>query len=129
MKRVLLVDYEKNNLVRLSNLFRDKYKIDPSIFTGRLSSLYEFILHDEDGVIFIRIDNASVNGLEISRKAGIWYPRIQVVWMSDSESNALDAFAQGIDSYLVLPANWEKLQQIVQSLQYKKKRYDRRQYV
>lgn len=71
-------------------------------------------------MIFLRIDDMRIDGLELSRKAHIWYPRIQVVGMSHNESYAPDAFAQGIDAYLHLPATQEKLIQVAENLQLRK---------
>ena len=120
LQRVLLVDSEETNLDQLNVIFKDLYNTFPSIYAGNISSLYEFILNDENGVVFIRIDDMSIDGLELSRKARIWYPRIQVVWMSHNENYALDAFTQGIDAYLKLPASQEKLLQVIENLQLRK---------
>ncbi len=120
LQRVLLADSEESNLAQLNVLFKDLYNTFPSIYSGNISSLYEFILNDENGVVFIRIDDTSIDGLELSRKAHIWYPRIQVVWMSRNGNYTLDAFTQGIDAYLQLPASQEKLLQVVENLQLRK---------
>lgn len=120
LQRVLLADSEKDNLAQLSALFKDLYNTFPSIYTGNIASFYEFILNDENGVVFVRIDDTDINGLELTRKAHIWHPRIQVVWMSRNKSYVLDAFNQGIDAYLQLPASQEKLVQVVENLQLRK---------
>lgn len=49
LQRVLLADSEESNLSQLNVLFKDLYDTFPTIYTGNISSLYEFILNDQNG--------------------------------------------------------------------------------
>ncbi|NTV90566.1 MAG: hypothetical protein HGA22_09465 [Clostridiales bacterium] len=123
MKRVLLADSDKGNLALITRyLSRCSDDSLPEYWEGR-QAYSCFIREPEDGAVFIRIDDPLIPGLVLTDQALSSYPKMQIVWMAASESYVIDAFPRGVDAYLLLPATDEKLADIMDSLDFKKKRY------
>ena len=120
--RILLADTDKKNLAVLSSLIEEMYDIRPSICYGLTDSFYGFVNDTSDSTILIRIDDPLIQGVEMSRQARSYYPVIQVVWMSVSEGYAIDAFPQGVDAYLLLPATRKKMDAVMEALKFKRRR-------
>jgi two-component SAPR family response regulator len=122
LKRVLLADKDKYSTERLIRIFKENYSIWPQVWQNE-HAFQAFIRAPEDGAVFVRIDDPSIPGLELTRQATAVYPQIQVVWMAAGEGYALEAFPRGVDAYLLLPATEEKLAEVMDSLIFKKVRY------
>lgn len=122
--KILLADADKKNLTVLGALIEEMYGIHPSVYPGSENSFNEFLNGPGKGVVFIRIDSTLIQGIELTRQAGGRYPDIHVVWMAAYEGYAIDAFPQGVDAYLLLPATREKLDGVMEALSFKRRRYN-----
>ena len=122
LNRVLLADKDKSNTERLIRIFKENYRIWPQAWQDEYT-FQAFIRVPEGGVVFVRIDDPSILGLELTRQATAAYPKIQLVWMASGERYALEAFPRGVDAYLLLPATEEKLAEVMDFLTFKKVRY------
>lgn len=122
LNRVFLADRDKYNTERLIRIFNENYCIWSQVWLNE-HVFQTFIRAPEDGVVFIRIDDPSIPGLELTRQAMAVYPKIQLVWMAENERHALEAFPRGVDAYLLLPATEEKVKKVMDCLAYKKYRY------
>ena len=116
MQRVFLADTDKENIQNFIGLLEDAHNIRPAVWQNRCS-FDSFIEAQEDGAVFIRIDDPFIPGLELTRYASDYYPRINIVWMAKNESYALEAFPRGVDSYLLLPLTAEKLEFVEELLE------------
>lgn len=122
MNRVLLADKDKYNTERLIRIFKENYCIWPQVWQNE-HAFQAFIRAPEDGVVFVRIEDPSIPGLELTRQVTAVYPKIQLVWMAAGEGYALEAFPRGVDAYLLLPVTEEKVKKVMDCLAYKKCRY------
>ena len=120
---IILADHDKENLTQLRSLIYSQYHIRASIYEYEQNLLSQLSCHTGDGTLFIRIDDLSLAALKLSAMARMFYPRVQVVWMSKSDQYALDAFARGVDAYLLLPASRENIAEAIHCLEYKKQRH------
>jgi two-component SAPR family response regulator len=119
---VLLADKDKDNLECLKRLFQNQLSLRPKIWQNG-HTLEDFLGAPGEGVIFVRIDDPSIMGLEMTKQMTAIYPKIQIVWMAAGEKYAIDAFPRGVDAYLLLPATEEKLAEVMNTLNFKKIRY------
>jgi two-component SAPR family response regulator len=119
---VLLADTDRTDTERLVCVFKKNYGIRPQVWRNE-RAFHDFIRIPENGVVFVRIDDPSVPGLELTRQATAFYPQIQLVWMAANEGYAIEAFPRGVDEYLLLPATEEKLAKVMDSLKCKKERH------
>lgn len=122
LNRVLLADKDKSNTEPLIRIFKKNYNLTPQVWQSE-RAFQAFIRAPDEGAVFVRIDDPSIPGLELTRQAMAVYPEIQVVWMAAGEGYALEAFPRGVDAYLLLPATEEKLAEVMDSLDFKKVRY------
>ncbi len=114
MCRVFLADTDRENNQKLGALLERGHGIVPELW--RNSRGYRaFVENPESKIVFIRIENPSVPGLELTQ-AATWDRRLHIVWMADSGAYALDAFYYGAEAYLTLPATEERLRDIMDSL-------------
>ena len=125
LNRVLLADKDRYNTERLIRIFKKNYCIWPQVWQNE-HAFQAFFDTPEDGVIFVRIDDPSIPGLELTRRATTVYSNIQLVWMAANEEYALEAFPRGVDAYLLLPATEEKLAEVMDSLKFKRVRYGKK---
>lgn len=126
LNRVLLADKDRTNAEQLARAFRNSYGILPRVWCDE-HAFYDFIHTPESGVVFVRIDDPSIPGLELTRRAAAFHPEIQLVWMAANEGYAIEAFLCGVDEYLLLPLTEEKLFKVMDSLKCKKARYTEKQ--
>jgi two-component SAPR family response regulator len=117
-----MADNDKFNTKRLIRIFKENYCILPQVWQNE-RAFRDFLRAPDNGVVFVRIDDPSVPGLELTKQATAAYPQIQLVWMAAGERYALEAFPRGVDAYLLLPATKEKLAEVIDSLRFKKARY------
>ncbi len=117
MFRVFIADDDPENIRALIRLFKKEYGISAEIWkeTGGSSGSFRY---PEAGVIFIRIDNPSVEGLKLTVQAREFSPAIQLVWMATSGLYAFDAFSFEVDAYLLLPATERTMDEIINSLSF-----------
>lgn len=115
MEKAFLADTDKENIKKLTCLMKKTQFIQPEVWQG-LESCKSFIEALETGVLFVRIDDPSLPGLELTRLAAEYYPVIYTVWMAENESYALEAFPRGATAFLLLPATAEKLQNVEKSI-------------
>jgi two-component SAPR family response regulator len=111
-----------DNTERLIRILNENHCLTPQVWQNE-HAFQVFIRAPDEGVVFVRIDDPSIPGLEMTRQATAVYPEIQVVWMAAGEGYALEAFPRGVDAYLLLPATEEKLAEVMDSLEFKKVRY------
>lgn len=109
MKKVFLADTDKENLQKLTCLMKENQNIQLSSWQD-LQSCKSSIEASEIEVLFIRIDDPALPGLELTRLAARHYPKIHTVWMAESKSYAIEAFPMGVTAFVMLPATAEKLQ-------------------
>ncbi len=126
LNRVLLADTDQDNTEQLIRIFNENHRLTPQVWQNE-RAFQAFIRAPEDGVVFIRIDDPSIPGLELTRQATTAYPGIQLVWMASGEGYALEAFPRGVDAYLLLPATEEKLAEVMDSLKFKKAKLEEKQ--
>lgn len=105
---MFLADTDKENIKELTCLLQKDQFIQPDVWQD-LESCKSFIETSETGVLFVRIDDPTLPGLELTHLAARYYPIIHTVWMAENESYALEAFQRGVTAFIVLPATAEKL--------------------
>ena len=118
-----MADHDKNNLNQLRGLIRAKCNIQPDIYSSDITLISQLRQNPGEGVLFIRIDDMSLAALKLTSTAKMFYPRVQIVWMSESDKHALEAFARGVDAYLLLPATRENIAETINCLHFKKQRF------
>lgn len=109
LKKVFIADTDKENIHELTCMLKENQNIQPAIWQD-LQSFKDSIDASQIGVLFIRIDDPTIPGLELTRLAAQYYPKIHTVWMAESKSYALEAFPMGVTAFIMLPATAEKLQ-------------------
>jgi two-component SAPR family response regulator len=111
---VFLADTDRENIQKLGGLLEREQGIVPDIW--RDSRGYRsFVENPERKIVFIRIENPVIPGLELTRAAAL-EGNLHIVWMAESDVYALDAFYYGAEAYLLLPAAGERLRDIIDSL-------------
>lgn len=100
------MDQEPNALCRM--ISNDCNQM-PVYITQGTDQVFDFLNNHDLDAIFIRIDVASNNGLEITRRLKEKFPKIKLIWMSYSDSYALDAFKEGVDAFIELPMTRENM--------------------
>lgn len=111
MKKVFLADTDEGNIQKLICLLKEYLNIQPAVWED-LQSCKSFIEASEIEVLFIRIDDPLLPGLELTRLAAENYPKIHTVWMADNEAYAIEAFSRGVTAFIMLPATADKLQTV-----------------
>lgn len=111
MKKVFLADTDKENIQKLTCLLKENQNIQPAVWED-LQSCKTNIETSDIEVLFVRIDDPALPGLELTRLAAEKYPKIHTVWMANNESYALEAFPRGVTAFIMLPATSDKLQTV-----------------
>lgn len=114
MCEVFLADTDRQNIDMLRELLAKYHAVDPAIWHNN-RGYYEFLDNSANAIVFIRVDNCAIPGLEITQAAIDSDTDIHVVWMAQSGAYALDAFRYGADAYLLLPATEETLRETINS--------------
>lgn len=117
---MLLADTDRENIHMLSGLLKREHGIVPDIWRD-IRGYHAFIDKPEGGIVFIRIDNCAIPGLDLTQAATAGDAGIHVVWMAESRVYALDAFRYGVEAYLLLPAAREALCDAIHTLKIKSK--------
>lgn len=115
---MFLADTDRESIHKLAGLLEGDHCIRLAVWRDR-HSYNSFINLPEDGIVFIRVDDSSIPGLELTKQAFALYPKIRLVWMAASEVHALDAFPQGVDAYLLLPATKVAINEVMACLRFK----------
>jgi Response regulator containing CheY-like receiver and SARP domains len=133
-KRILLIDQQEKNVTILKKSLSKSqdYELEVVQFPrlvassaccspmhpGEVHQLVEYVLYNDFDIIFIHLDDASINGLGIYRELQKEFPYIKKVFMSHSESHALTAFEEHADAFLPLPATRESIHAVFERLIY-----------
>ncbi len=70
----------------------------------------------EIDVCFTKVKMRSVSGIQIAQKLREKNARARIVFVSDTDEYALDAWRCGINDYLLEPVTMEKIQQSINNL-------------
>ena len=112
---IFLADTDRENIKMLSGFLAQRYAIAPDVWQN--SRRYRrFLEESESSIVFIRVDNCAVPGLELTQTAIARGNSVHIVWMAESDAYAVDAFRYGAEAYLLLPATGEKLWDAINSL-------------
>lgn len=115
---MFLVDTDKENIQKLSGLLKKEHGVVPGIWKDS-RGYHAFLDKSEGGIVFIRIDNCAIQGLNLTQAAISGGAGAHVVWMSESKAHALHAFQYGVEAYMLLPATGEALWDAINSLKIK----------
>ena len=77
------------------------------------------IIENEDNeidVCFTQIKMRSVSGIQIAQKLRSKNARVKIVFVSDTDEYALDAWRLGINDYLMEPVTMEKVHKSVENI-------------
>ena len=115
--KCLIVDCIHKEAHHLQEVLEEAdYHYDVVNKLGRKSGM-EHIKENDMDIVFIRIDQPKIRGLEISREIRKKHSRTQLVWMARSETYALQVFQEGIDAFLPLPATPEGICNVISRLE------------
>lgn len=115
MNRVFIADTDRANIKMLYVFLALKHSLVSAVWQNSREYL-KFLDESESAIVFIRMDNCNIPGLELTRAAIERGTGIRVVWMSESDAYALDAFRYGAEAYLLLPATEDTLDEVMKSL-------------
>jgi DNA-binding NarL/FixJ family response regulator len=121
---VFIADSDRDNLRRLSVLFRELYGVRPQVLRGLPSGLDGFN-GPEEIIVLVRVDRPDIGVLRLTKEVRKRSPNSQLVWMSRSDAHCLEAFSYGADAYLLLPASEDKLREVLHVLALKRKIHPR----
>ncbi len=129
MRGIFLADTDRENIKMLSGFLAQEHAVDPDVWQNSCG-YQKFLDESESAIVFIRVDNCAIPGLELTQAAIARGTGIHVIWMAESDAYAVDAFRYGAEAYLLLPATGEKLRETINSLIEKTKGnlYQRRRY-
>jgi two-component SAPR family response regulator len=113
--RMFIADTDSENIKILSGFLAQKHDIVPDVWLNRFRYL-KFLEESESAIVFIRVDNCAVAGLELTQEAISRGAGIHVVWMASSGAYAVDAFRYGAEAYLLLPVIEETLSETIYSI-------------
>ena len=71
---------------------------------------------EEIDLCFTKIKMRSVSGIQIARKLRSKNARVKIVFISDTDEYALDAWRLGINDYLLEPVTMEMIQKSVENI-------------
>lgn len=111
---MFLADTDRENIKILSRFLAQKHAIVPVVWQNSREYL-KFLDKSESAIVFVRVDNCAIPGLELTKAAITRGANIHVVWMSENDAYALDAFRYGAEAYLLLPATEEALRKTINS--------------
>lgn len=120
MCAIFLADTDRENIDILSRILAQQHAVAPDAWRSRGGYL-KFLDESERAIVFIRVDNCEIPGLELTQAATARGADMHVVWMAGSAAYAVDAFRYGAEAYLLLPATGEKLRETINSLHKKTK--------
>ena len=115
MYGMFIADTDSENIKLLSGFLAQKHEIVPDVWQNRCR-YQKFLEESESAIIFIRMDNCAVPGLEITQEAISRGAGIHVVWMASNGAYAVDAFRYGAEAYLLLPVIEETLSETIYSM-------------
>ncbi len=107
---IFLGDTDRENVKMLSGFLAQQHAIAPKVWQNSGGYL-KFLDESKSAIVFIRMDNCAVPGLELTQAATARGANIHVVWMAESDAYAVDAFRYGAEAYLVLPATENTLRE------------------
>ncbi len=114
MYGMFIADTDKENINMLCGFLTQKHAIVPDVWQNS-RGYQKFLDESESAIVFIRVDNCAIPGLELTKAAMTRGDNIHVIWMSESEAYALEAFRYGAEAYLLLPATEEILRKTINS--------------
>ena len=112
---MFIADTDSENIKKLSGFLVHKHDIVPDVWLNRRRYL-KFLEESENAIVFIRMDDYAVPGLELTQNAISHGTGIHVVWMASNGAYAVDAFRYGAEAYLLLPAIEETLYETINSM-------------
>lgn len=110
MKKVLVIDPNKSltqDLVSLLKTFKGFSTYYPTIY---VNSLFEDIKKIMSDIVFINIENQYFDGFCIAKEIKKNNPNVKVIYLSNSENFATEAFEENATDYLVYPVTRERLE-------------------
>ncbi len=112
---IFLADTDRENVKMLGGFLAQQPAIVPEVWHSNGRYL-NFLEASESAIVFIRVDNCAIPGLELTQAAIEHGTNIHVVWMAKSDAYAVDAFRYGAEAYLLLPATGETVMETINSL-------------
>ena len=114
--RILLVDDEQLQLVRLENMCK---KVMPDaqffLYTNPVRALLE-TKDTKIDIAFLDIEMPEINGIQLAKKLKIRDPNIKIIFVTAYNEYALDAFKLHASGYLSKPVNEEKIKEEINEL-------------
>lgn len=120
MFKTFIADTDRINIKRLSRFLLQKHGVIPEIWCTK-HEFNMFLEESENAIVFIRVDNYSVSGFELTKSAAARSPNIHIVWMAGSDSYAVEAFRYGAEAYLLIPATENAIEETIDSINRKAK--------
>ena len=115
--KVLLVDDEELQLLRLENSVKDVLKdVELFVFNNPEKALEEAKKTRID-LAFLDIEMPHMNGIQLAKKLKAIHPQTKVIFVTAYDNYALDAFKVHASGYVTKPVNDEKIKKELEELE------------
>ncbi len=114
--KILVADDEDIILKQLLDLLK---KVSPEAETAGFTRADRLIEHAKDheyDVAFLDIDMGSMSGIEIAKQLKIWYPKINIIFVTAYEEYMKTAFSMHVSGYLTKPVSAKDIEEELNNL-------------
>jgi len=77
---------------------------------------FDKIKDSQEIVLWVDMSDKNFNGLKVIRESKKLWPEGKFIWMDDDESAALQAFSEGVDGFLLLPMDYQKVEWVMRNI-------------
>jgi len=117
--RVLLVDDEKLQLIRLDNEVRKILKDDCEIICySNPVEASEYIENNKVDIAFLDIEMPVINGIKLAKMLKSSNPQVNIIFVTAYDNYAMNAYQLHASGYLSKPVNEEKIRTELDNLRY-----------
>ena len=117
--RVLLVDDEKLQLIRLDNEVRKILKDDCEIICYSYPvEASEYIENNKVDIAFLDIEMPVINGIKLAKMLKSSNPQVNIIFVTAYDNYAMNAYQLHASGYLSKPVNEEKIRTELDNLRY-----------
>lgn len=116
--KILVADDEDIILKQLLEILK---KVCPEAETTgftRADRLMEYAKDHESDVVFLDINMGSMSGIEIAKQLKIWYPKINIIFVTAYEEYMKTAFSMHVSGYLSKPVRAKDIEEELNNLRH-----------
>lgn len=114
--KIVIADDEEPALEELTEIVKEERPQDEIVSFKSPKELMEFAQNTEVDVAFLDIDMGSMSGMEAARQIKVWYPQVNIIFVTAYSQYMHSAIKMRASGYLTKPATREDVREELENL-------------